>query len=184
MQTEIGAVPMDDPIAYFITWSTYGTWLPGDERGWVEYRHGWKLPDPIRELEAAAKMTEDACYLSPEQRDAVEKQVAETCGHRGWTLHEVNCRTNHLHVVVTARAHPKVVRSHLKAWCTRKLKMLARCKGPAGRFASIGGPNAAVNDTSMIKSASMPRSSTYGTGKTRNTNPKRKRGAGNFDLPR
>ncbi len=33
MQTEIGAVPMDDPIAYFITWSTYGTWLPGDEAG-------------------------------------------------------------------------------------------------------------------------------------------------------
>ena len=24
----------DEPIAYFITWTTYGTWLPGDERGW------------------------------------------------------------------------------------------------------------------------------------------------------
>ena len=23
----------DEPIAYFITWTTYGTWLPGDERG-------------------------------------------------------------------------------------------------------------------------------------------------------
>jgi hypothetical protein len=23
-----------DPIAYFLTWTTYGTWLPGDERGW------------------------------------------------------------------------------------------------------------------------------------------------------
>ena len=27
----------DDPIAFMFTWSTYGTWLPGDERGWVEY---------------------------------------------------------------------------------------------------------------------------------------------------
>ena len=23
-----------EPIAYFITWTTYGTWLPGEERGW------------------------------------------------------------------------------------------------------------------------------------------------------
>lgn len=129
MRTDIGAVPMDDPIAYFITWSTYGTWLPGDERGWVEYRRGWKLPDAVRELEAAARMTEDACYLSPEQCAAVEQQVAETCSHRGWTLHAVNCRSNHLHVVVTAPLHPKKVRSQLKAWCTRKLKRLAQRQG-------------------------------------------------------
>src|SRR4051812_6675116 len=38
--------PMPDPLAYFITWVTYGTWLPGDECGWVEYRRGWQLPDP------------------------------------------------------------------------------------------------------------------------------------------
>ena len=54
---------MDDPIGYFLTWVTYGTWLPGDSRGWVEHRHGWQLPDPVRELEASARMTEDACRL-------------------------------------------------------------------------------------------------------------------------
>jgi hypothetical protein len=25
--------PQPEPLAYFLTWSTYGTWLPGDERG-------------------------------------------------------------------------------------------------------------------------------------------------------
>jgi hypothetical protein len=24
------------PIAYHLTWTTYGTWLPGDSRGWVQ----------------------------------------------------------------------------------------------------------------------------------------------------
>ncbi|MGO8752163.1 MAG: hypothetical protein ACLQNE_40005 [Thermoguttaceae bacterium] len=120
---------MADPIAYFITWATYGTWLPGDDRGWVEYRHGWQFPDPIRKLEAAAKMAEDACRLSPEQRDAVQQQVTETCGHRGWTLFAVNCRSNHLHVVVAAPVDPKLVRSQLKAWCTRRLKILAQEQG-------------------------------------------------------
>jgi len=112
-----------DPIGYFLTWVTYGTWLPGDERGWVKYRDGWQLPDPILEREAKARMTEDACILTSEQRQAVEAQIAETCAHRGWTLHAVNCRTNHVHAVVTADvADPDKIRIDLKAWATRTLK--------------------------------------------------------------
>jgi REP element-mobilizing transposase RayT len=132
MPTRENEPPMPPPLAYFINGSTYGTWLPGDERGWAEYRHGWHLPDSARKLEAAAKMTEDACLLDQEQRKAVHEQVAETCLHRGWTLHAVNCRTNHMHLVVSAPLAPEKVRSQLKAWCTRKLKNLAWSKGQPG----------------------------------------------------
>ncbi len=112
-----------DPLGFFLTWVTYGTWLPGDARGWVEYQRGWKLPDPVRELEAMAAMTEDACLLDEAQRRAVEVQIAETCRHRGWHLHAVNCRSNHIHVVVTAaNTRPKKIRADLKAWATRCLK--------------------------------------------------------------
>ena len=34
---------MNDPLAFFLTWSTYGSWLPGDARGWTEYHHGWQM---------------------------------------------------------------------------------------------------------------------------------------------
>jgi REP element-mobilizing transposase RayT len=110
-------------MGYFLTWVTYGTWLPGDARGWVKYRQGWQLPDPVKEREAKARMIEGACVLTGEQRREVEIQVAETCAHRGWTLHAVNCRTNHLHVVVSADV-PNVdkIRIDLKAWTTRMLK--------------------------------------------------------------
>lgn len=68
-------------------------------------------------------MAEGVCILDIEQRQAVERQIAETCAHRGWTLHVVNCRSNHIHVVVTAAVkHPKNIRVDLKAWATRKLK--------------------------------------------------------------
>jgi REP element-mobilizing transposase RayT len=110
-------------MGYFLTWVTYGTWLPGDARGWVEYRRGWQLPDPVREREAKALMTEDACILTWEQRKAVEAQIAETCTFRGWTLYVVNCRSNHVHAVVTADLpNPKKIRIDLKAWATRVLK--------------------------------------------------------------
>jgi REP element-mobilizing transposase RayT len=112
-----------DPIGYFLTWPTYGTWLPGDARGWVKYKAGWQLPDPLREREARTIMAEDACILSGEQRRIVEVQIAETIANRGWTLHAVNCRTNHVHVVVTADvSDPDKIRTALKAWATRALK--------------------------------------------------------------
>jgi REP element-mobilizing transposase RayT len=111
----------NDPVALFFTWSTYGTWLPGDARGWVEYRGGFQLPDPILELESAARMTERACRLAPHQRERVHEQVVETCEHRRWPLHAVNCRTNHVHVVLSSTSHPKTIREQLKAWCTRRL---------------------------------------------------------------
>lgn len=114
---------VNDPMGFFLTWVTYGTWLPGDARGWVEYRHGWQLPDPASVREAAARMTEDACRLDHVQRTAVEMQIDETCQYRGWYLHAVNCRSNHVHVVISAgNTRPQKIRTDLKAWATRCLK--------------------------------------------------------------
>lgn len=114
---------MNDPLAFFITIVTYGTWLPGDERGWVECQRGWQLPCRPLELEARARMNEDACVLSLAQRKLVEFQIAETCEHRKWILHAQNCRSTHLHTVVGAfETAPTKVRQDLKAWCTRRLK--------------------------------------------------------------
>src|SRR4029079_19211496 len=74
-----GDVPLDEPLAYFLTWPTYGTWLPGDERGWVKRRHGFQLPDPVKQLEASARMIEDACRLNQAERKRVELAIADCC---------------------------------------------------------------------------------------------------------
>lgn len=113
----------DDPIAFFFTWPTYGTWLPGDQRGWIEYRQGWQLPDPVRRIESRVKMTEDACILTQSEREIVETQAVETCRYRGWTLYAVNCRSNHIHLVVGAvDTHPRKIRIDIKSWTNRRLK--------------------------------------------------------------
>jgi REP element-mobilizing transposase RayT len=114
---------MHDPIGYFLTWVTYGTWLPGDARGWVEFQKGCQLPHRGLEAEAAERVTEDACCLNQKQRSAVELQIAEPCRHRAWHLYAENCRSNHVHVVVSAaNVSPKKIRTDLKAWATRCLK--------------------------------------------------------------
>lgn len=114
----------DEPIAYFITWTTYGTWLPGDQRGWNRKHQGdIKRPNPALEKSARAKMTEPELRLSPKHRAIVENTIRKHCEIRGWHPHVVNPRTNHVHVVVTAPGYnAKTVRDQFKAWCTRKLK--------------------------------------------------------------
>jgi len=146
---------MAEPIAYFITWATYGTWLPGDERGWVEYRRGWQLPDAARKLEAAAKMTDDACVLDVEQRRSVEEQVAETCRHRRWHLHAVNCRSNHLHVVLSTEVAAELARSQLKAWSTRRLQALGSARNDPARtnWWAERGSQRYVNDEDSLEMA-------------------------------
>ena len=116
--------PWPEPLADLLTWPTDGTWLPGDERGWVEYRHGWQLPDPARQREAQARLREDACLLDQDQRRLVELTIADHCRVRGWTLDTVNCRSNPVHVIVAGDREPKEIREQFKAWCTRRLKAL------------------------------------------------------------
>lgn len=69
-------------------------------------------------------MSDSACILDAEQRFLVTKTVAAHCTARGWQLHVVNCRSNHIHVVVSAGVSPKRIQIQLKAWCTRRLKEL------------------------------------------------------------
>ncbi len=132
MTNDPGQVPMGEPLAYFLTWTTYGSWLPGDERGWVAKPGQLQVPDATRQEAAQRRMTESALTLDPEQRRIVEDTIAKHCRIRGWYLHAVNCRTQHVHVVVTApKRHPKVVMDQFKAWCTRHLKDLERARNVA-----------------------------------------------------
>jgi REP element-mobilizing transposase RayT len=109
-------------LAYHITWTTYGTWLPGDSRGWIRSgKSGIQPPDSKRESAASALMSEAAVTLSVSQRAIVERTITDHCRIRTWTLHAINARSNHIHVVVSAECGADVVMKQLKAWCSRNL---------------------------------------------------------------
>ena len=70
-------------------------------------------------------MNETALILDREQRALVEKTIVDHCRVRAWTMHAVHCRSNHVHVLVTATDRAiEVPREQFKSWCTRKLKEL------------------------------------------------------------
>ncbi len=113
---------MNDPITSLITWTTYGTWLPGDMRGWRNRRGGEQLPRPLLERWCREQMSGDVVLLSPRDREIVEDACREHCEFRGWHLFAVSAMSNHVHAVVAADEKPQKVRDQLKANCTRRLR--------------------------------------------------------------
>jgi len=117
---------MNEMVGYFITWTTYGTWLPGDARGWRSREVGHQLPQPLLEDWCRKQMQGTAVLLQPADRETIELAFGEHAEFRGWELHAVHARTNHVHVVLAADEQPQKVRDQLKANCTRKLRMQAK----------------------------------------------------------
>ena len=111
---------MSEPLAFLLTWTTYGTWLRGDRRGWVEEKKGHQQPN--EELYNRQRLLETPCVLDSPQREIVEQTIHDHCRIRGWELFAVNCRTNHVHVVVAAFLNPDDVMGQFKSLCTRRLK--------------------------------------------------------------
>jgi REP element-mobilizing transposase RayT len=111
------------PLAYFISFRCYGTWLHGDGRGSVDCNnniYGTPIlpPDEEKKLEMRSRMKRDPVELTAARRTAVETAIRETCDIRGWVLRAINVRTNHVHSVVTANRKPELVMNAFKANAT------------------------------------------------------------------
>jgi len=97
---------MPKTLPIMITMTTYGTWLRGDMRGWVE-RGGRVLP-PNPRLEAADRQRmRHPVFLFDESRlleigAAIGKSLRERLGLR---ILAMTVRTWHVHVVIAATDH-------------------------------------------------------------------------------
>jgi REP element-mobilizing transposase RayT len=118
--------PGDGPLAYFITFHTHGTWLPGDERGSVDRHHNapgtpFLAPDETRQKRAQARLPRAPVALNDAARVVVAGTLQEVASHSQWTIHALAVRTNHVHVVVSAPQAPERVMNAFKSWATRRL---------------------------------------------------------------
>ena len=132
------------PLAYLISFRTYGTWLQGDERWSVDRKHNkWGTPRiaPNKRLENAQRrlLKHPPVKLDAYQRAVVGRAIREVCKHRGYKLLAINVRTNHVHTVVSAQLKPEPILRAFHAYATRKLReagLLARDVKPWARHGS------------------------------------------------
>lgn len=118
-----------EPLGCFLTFRAYGTWLHGNERGSVDSDHN-KLGTPRLAFNPARRSYEQRLlarapvYLGRRRREATRQAITRTCALRGWYLHALNVRTNHVHLVATADVSPKSVLAALKAVATAEMRRL------------------------------------------------------------
>ncbi len=115
-------------LAYFITFTTYGTWLHGTTKGKgsVDKEHNehgtpYVEPDAEREQEAREALAQPPYVMSAAERDIVCRAIVQLAQDRGWQLLAVHVRSNHAHVVISADRDPGRLMSDLKARASRDL---------------------------------------------------------------
>jgi len=115
------------PIGYLITFTTYGMWVHGDDRGSVDKEHN-RYGSPFVASNRALRRKEydtlknQPLSLSENQREHVLRVILEVCRFRGWHAHAVHVRSNHVHIVVSGEENPEKMMVNFKAYATRALR--------------------------------------------------------------
>ena len=117
---------MDTPLAYFITFTCYGTWLHGDERGSVDDEHNAPgtpvlQPDSRRCARERDELAGPPYLLDQPRRQVTLDALCEIARRKGWLLHAAHVRSNHVHLVVTAGGPPERVMNDFKTVASRCL---------------------------------------------------------------
>jgi REP element-mobilizing transposase RayT len=118
----------NDPLGYLLTWTCYGTWLHGDDRGSVDLDHNapgspFLPPDEPRRMTEYHALRHEPVTLDDTARRIVHETILEHARIRQWEVRAVNVRTNHVHVVVQCgEVHPRKVIQQFKDWATRRLR--------------------------------------------------------------
>ncbi|MGD9560706.1 MAG: hypothetical protein AB7F88_01250 [Pyrinomonadaceae bacterium] len=118
------------PLAYLITFRTYGTWLHGDSRTSINRSNpGVKRSVMLdRNVPLEEKMRDEMgqapVMLDISQRRAVNEAIRDLCVSRNYHLHAQSVRTNHVHVAVAAAAKPERIADAMKAFATKRLREL------------------------------------------------------------
>jgi REP element-mobilizing transposase RayT len=117
---------MSGPLAYFITFTCYGTWLHGDDRGSVDDDHnviGTPMlgSDPHRRTQEREQPNDMPYSLDLKRRRITLEAIHEIARRKTWAVHAIHVRSSHVHVVLTADGPPERVMNDLKAAASRRL---------------------------------------------------------------
>ncbi|MCC6124186.1 MAG: hypothetical protein IT426_04445 [Pirellulales bacterium] len=157
---------VEEPFALFITWTCYGTWLPGDPRGYVsdtlqpgnaripknnnpgsDYSAGHEFTHKI----AKQRQKSDTVYLTREQARIAADNLLETARIRDWRMLRAAVMRNHIHLVVAdCPDDGPGVRRILKGNAQAKL---SQAQGHSRRWWTAGGSNRYLHSEDAIRAA-------------------------------
>ena len=123
--------------AWLLTWTCYGNWLPGDERGFVglypnergersinnQPRSECDRDVPWLKRYSASLLAAELVRLTVDHAEQLAAQFRETAAYRGWLLPAVAVMDNHVHLVVLVPGdpEPETLLHAFKSYASRRL---------------------------------------------------------------
>jgi hypothetical protein len=121
-------------LGYMITWTTYGTWLQGDERGYA--KDGAILPANEKLEESNSQLqVRDAVYISEAQQRAVREAILKEAATRCQKIYAISVEATHVHVVVGQTGEPI---DKMVAYYKTAARLALQEKGHTGRLWTRG----------------------------------------------
>ena len=116
-----------EPLAYFITFRTYASWLHGDERSSVDREHhiyGTPRIQPNKNLKQVMQkqQKQDTILLNRNHGDIILNAALKACNNYNWHLFSMHVRTNHVHLTIRSNRSHHHVTTQIKAYATRFLR--------------------------------------------------------------
>jgi REP element-mobilizing transposase RayT len=153
---------------WLLTWTTYGTWLPGDDRGFVsdffprpDQRVRWNQPDTAYARDdgglhnyAARQLRSDPVWLTRQLADPLIDQFKDTAAFRGWRLLAAAVMANHVHLVVQVLddPDPEILLRDFKSYASRRLNGTWG-KPASGTWWTQGGSKRKLEDDANVRAA-------------------------------
>ena len=134
-------------LGYLVTWTTYGTWLPGDDRGYVV--HGSILGNNEGLRQANMKRLKSKIInLSPLERQTVREAILSKAEGLKQKIYAIIVCSNHVHIVVqrTSESIEMVVSYYKNA-----ARLALRANGFGGRLWTRGFDKRFCYDHSQLK---------------------------------
>ena len=125
---------MSKIVGYMLTWTTYGSWLPGDERGYVEdgkiLSGNEKVLRRNRERQKSPNVK-----LNSKEKQIVKKTILSEAERTGQYIEALVVYSNHVHIL--ARPHKESLEEMVSRYKSITTKVLWE-NGRTGRIWTKG----------------------------------------------
>jgi len=134
------------PLAYHITFGTYGTRLHGDERGTVDRDHHqfgepFLEPDMVRQHESEERLKFPPVVLNAVQCEFIQSLVPSICERGGWRYIVAAAAPDHVHVCLSA---PDILGDKIEPWLKRWISEALSSRWPLPKGARWWAKNGSV----------------------------------------
>lgn len=104
---------MGEIIAYMVTWTTYGTWLQGDNRKYVKNSQVLPVNDKLRTANQKQQKSQ-TIRLNVKQRQIVEQAIIKEAQRVNQKIFALTVCSNHIHIVakVSKKSIEQAVRGY------------------------------------------------------------------------